>query len=134
MEVIKMKVRIPDEKNVPDVVLDLIAVGLTEKEARDTSQLFPCPILAKQVAEFYIGLPEAIKINDFSSYDAYLDRIKSALQRSQISSDEHADSFQQEVSERSRGLDSKLLMQTSYRDRPSRSGHYWEHVVTQRLE
>lgn len=119
---------IPDEREISDAVLELIGLGLTEKEASETSRTFPCPLMARQAVEFYFCLPDEVRTCDYLNYSTYLERLRSIL-----AAPRETNLFEEEIAEKTQAIPQEALMQTRYRDTPRRSEHYVEHLFTQML-
>ena len=113
-----------DQKDLAQEVVDLISYGITELQAKQALEFFPDPRIALQIVTFYTQSKD--RKDEFGGFKRYLETIKTAMEDPNASKS----LYQQEVEERTIGLP-RILAWENYRDNPTHSTHYWEHLSSQ---
>ena len=133
-----MNKKIPKQNLAEEINLERIAedastlmdMDLTRQQALSTLALFPNIDDARRVAESYHSLPKEERPVSFTNYNDFLETLRTAI----YGSTEVHSLYDQEVNQRTSEIPEEKLMQERYKDRPSRSSHFWEHQVTRRLD
>ena len=125
----EMHKRFKEERDLSQEIVELMSVGITEMQARQTLKAFQDLQTAISIASFYTG--DRNKRTHYENYEGYLCSVKAAMEDHNASKSLH----QQEVEERTNGLPLYILRRAEYRkDSPARSSHYWEHIASQEKE
>ena len=118
-----------DQRDLSQEIVELISIGITEMQARQTLEAFHDLQTAISIASFYAE--DRDKRTHYESYEGYLCSVKVAIEDPNASKS----LYQQEVEEKTNGLPLYILRRTEYRkDSPTRSSHYWEHIASQEQE
>lgn len=128
-----MKVKITDEgREITEGVAELMGYKLTQMQAERTLRLAQGSIeIAVQIAHSFKEL-SAQNRGEFYNYEVYLHALEEGF-RYLRGERGNASLFEEEVAEKTRMIPERALMQTCYKDRPSKSEHYWEHLDTRLL-
>lgn len=116
-----------DNTDLDSNIIDLMhfVPKLTEKQAKQTLDLFPDLEYGIPIANYFFSHKEVMKA--YSSYSNYLGSVYSAMNPSESI-------FEEEVRCRTCGLFDKILdprFSTGYRNKPRYSEHFHEHFASQ---
>lgn len=114
-----------DQRDLTQETLELMSYGITELQAKQTLEAFPKIQTASAIVAFYTQ--DKGRKEEFGGFKEYLQAVKTAMENPNASKC----IYQQEVEERSIGLPLHILARENYRDSPSHSSHYWEHLSSQ---
>ena len=114
-------------ENLAEDVLTLMEMGLNKQQSLSTLALFPKREDAIRVTESYNTLPKEERPVSFTSYNDYLESLRTAI----LGSTEIPTLYDQEVGERTVLVPRSALEQTSYRDKPQGGSHFYEHQASQ---
>ncbi len=117
-------------ESIAEDVSTLMDMNLTRQQAFSTLALFPNLDDAKRVAESYRSIPKEERPVSFTDYNDFLESLRTAI----YGPAEVQSLYDQEVQQRTARIPEEKLAQESYKDRPSKSSHYWEHQVTRNLD
>lgn len=101
----------------------LIEGHLTVEQLKQTLCAFPDLDEAVAVANAYFSIPKSIREEAYSGYLSFLETIEEACFKVRTH-------YEQEVEEITASVPQQALMQESYRDKPHRSSHFYEHLAT----
>ncbi|MBU2615652.1 MAG: hypothetical protein KKC19_00960 [Nanoarchaeota archaeon] len=110
---------------ISDLELPLVLEGLSVSQARRTLELIPNSEEALKMVEYYWMTSE----RDFANYNIFLEGIRYAMRKK----DTPRGLYEEEILERTSLVPKESLFSTSYRDKPHRSAHFYEHLATQLL-
>jgi len=128
-----MKMKITDEgREISDAVAELMSARLTERQARRTLGLAGGNIeTALQILDFYNSVPRHDRALRLGSYDTYLSNLSQGFIYLDEKLPEGSQLFEDEIGQMTSAVSQAELYQTSHRDDPRDSGHFYEHAASQ---
>ena len=101
----------------------LVGGHLTVEQLEQTLHAFPNIEEAMAVANGYFSITKKERDEAYSGYLSFLETVEEACFKINTP-------YEQEVFERTARIPQERLMQESYRDKPHRSSHFYEHLAT----
>lgn len=109
--------------NTTTLMTRLIGGHLTVEQLKQTLHAFPDIDEAVAVANAYFSIPKKERYEAYSGYLSFLELVEETCFKVETQ-------HEQEVAERTARIPQESLMQESYRDKPHRSSHFYEHLAT----